>query len=86
MRGIPIVTLVVFTRGENKSSAHSLGLTSNTLSLLSPPPSSPLKCRTPDQPMRPYLTEHLPKRLHFAHNLRIERGHLYMKEGWQAAL
>ncbi|XP_075893703.1 ectonucleotide pyrophosphatase/phosphodiesterase family member 1 [Nelusetta ayraudi] len=45
-----------------------------------------LSCRTPDQPMRPYLTEHLPKRLHFANNPRIERGHLYMKEGWQAAL
>ncbi|KAI2651747.1 Ectonucleotide pyrophosphatase/phosphodiesterase family member 1 [Labeo rohita] len=25
-----------------------------------------LSCREPDQPMRPYLKEHLPKRLHFA--------------------
>ncbi|XP_020484194.2 ectonucleotide pyrophosphatase/phosphodiesterase family member 1 [Labrus bergylta] len=45
-----------------------------------------LSCRTSDQPMRPYLKEHLPKRMHFAKNERIERGHLYMKEGWQAAL
>uniref|UniRef100_A0A673BHJ9 Ectonucleotide pyrophosphatase/phosphodiesterase family member 1-like n=1 Tax=Sphaeramia orbicularis TaxID=375764 RepID=A0A673BHJ9_9TELE len=45
-----------------------------------------LSCRTPDQPMRPYLKENLPKRMHFANNVRIERGHLYMREGWQAAL
>ncbi|XP_067337389.1 ectonucleotide pyrophosphatase/phosphodiesterase family member 1 isoform X2 [Channa argus] len=45
-----------------------------------------LSCRIPDQPMRPYLKENLPKRFHFAYNKRIERGHLYMKPGWQAAL
>uniref|UniRef100_A0A3Q1G9E6 Ectonucleotide pyrophosphatase/phosphodiesterase 1 n=1 Tax=Acanthochromis polyacanthus TaxID=80966 RepID=A0A3Q1G9E6_9TELE len=45
-----------------------------------------LSCRNPDQPMRPYLKENLPKRMHFANNIRIERGHLYMKSGWQAAL
>uniref|UniRef100_A0A3P8S6P8 Ectonucleotide pyrophosphatase/phosphodiesterase 1 n=1 Tax=Amphiprion percula TaxID=161767 RepID=A0A3P8S6P8_AMPPE len=45
-----------------------------------------LSCRNPDQPMRPYLKENLPKRMHFANNVRIERGHLYMKSGWQAAL
>ncbi|KAM9703979.1 ectonucleotide pyrophosphatase/phosphodiesterase family member 1 isoform 2-T2 [Menidia menidia] len=45
-----------------------------------------LSCRTPDQQMRPYLKENLPKRMHFANNHRIERGHLYMKSGWQAAL
>ncbi|XP_068197885.1 ectonucleotide pyrophosphatase/phosphodiesterase family member 1 isoform X2 [Antennarius striatus] len=45
-----------------------------------------LSCRSSDQRMKPYLKEHLPKRLHFASNVRIERGHLYMKEGWQAAL
>uniref|UniRef100_A0A8K9WWI6 SMB domain-containing protein n=1 Tax=Oncorhynchus mykiss TaxID=8022 RepID=A0A8K9WWI6_ONCMY len=43
-----------------------------------------LSCRIPDQPMRPYLKEHLPKRMHFANNVRIERAHLYMKPGWQA--
>uniref|UniRef100_A0A8D3CFZ9 Ectonucleotide pyrophosphatase/phosphodiesterase 1 n=1 Tax=Scophthalmus maximus TaxID=52904 RepID=A0A8D3CFZ9_SCOMX len=43
-----------------------------------------LSCRAPDQPMRPYLKENLPKRMHFANNKRIERGHLYMKQGWQA--
>ncbi|XP_035279912.1 ectonucleotide pyrophosphatase/phosphodiesterase family member 1 [Anguilla anguilla] len=45
-----------------------------------------LSCRAPDQPMRPYLKEHLPKRFHFANNVRIERAHLYMKAQWQAAL
>nr|XP_020459521.1 ectonucleotide pyrophosphatase/phosphodiesterase family member 1-like [Monopterus albus] len=45
-----------------------------------------LSCRAPDQPMKPYLKENLPKRMHFANNKRIERGHLYMKPGWQAAL
>ncbi|KAI1897715.1 hypothetical protein AGOR_G00086130 [Albula goreensis] len=45
-----------------------------------------LSCRESDQPMRPFLKEHLPKRLHFANNLRIERAHLYMKRQWQAAL
>uniref|UniRef100_A0A8C7G3V6 Ectonucleotide pyrophosphatase/phosphodiesterase 1 n=1 Tax=Oncorhynchus kisutch TaxID=8019 RepID=A0A8C7G3V6_ONCKI len=45
-----------------------------------------LSCRSPDQPMRPYLKEHLPKRMHFANNVRIEKAHLYMKPGWQAAL
>ncbi|XP_063757924.1 ectonucleotide pyrophosphatase/phosphodiesterase family member 1 isoform X2 [Eleginops maclovinus] len=43
-------------------------------------------CLTADQPMRPFLKENLPKRMHFANNQRIERGHLYMKQGWQAAL
>ncbi|XP_073349503.1 ectonucleotide pyrophosphatase/phosphodiesterase family member 1 [Pagrus major] len=45
-----------------------------------------LSCRSSDQPMRPYLKENLPKRMHFANNKRIERGHLYMNSGWQAAL
>ncbi|XP_033991375.1 ectonucleotide pyrophosphatase/phosphodiesterase family member 1 [Trematomus bernacchii] len=45
-----------------------------------------LSCRTDDQPMRPFLKENLPKRMHFAKNDRIERGHLYMEQGWQAAL
>ncbi|KPP68479.1 hypothetical protein Z043_112845 [Scleropages formosus] len=43
-----------------------------------------LSCRTPN--LKPYLKEHLPKRMHFANNVRIERGHLYMKEQWQAAM
>ncbi|XP_013871182.1 ectonucleotide pyrophosphatase/phosphodiesterase family member 1 [Austrofundulus limnaeus] len=45
-----------------------------------------LSCRKPDQAMRPYLKENLPKRMHFANNKRIERGHLYLRSGWQAAL
>ncbi|XP_068616249.1 ectonucleotide pyrophosphatase/phosphodiesterase family member 1-like, partial [Brachionichthys hirsutus] len=43
-------------------------------------------CANSEQKMRPYLKENLPKRMHFANNVRIERGHLYMREGWQAAL
>uniref|UniRef100_A0A8C4DYY3 Ectonucleotide pyrophosphatase/phosphodiesterase 1 n=1 Tax=Dicentrarchus labrax TaxID=13489 RepID=A0A8C4DYY3_DICLA len=49
-------------------------------------PDNYFSCETSDQAMRPYLKENLPKRMHFANNKRIERGHLYMKEGWQAAL
>uniref|UniRef100_A0AAY4CM89 SMB domain-containing protein n=1 Tax=Denticeps clupeoides TaxID=299321 RepID=A0AAY4CM89_9TELE len=45
-----------------------------------------LHCKSPDQSMRPYLKEHLPKRFHFANNVRIERAHLYMKETWQAEI
>ncbi|XP_041951559.1 ectonucleotide pyrophosphatase/phosphodiesterase family member 1 [Alosa sapidissima] len=45
-----------------------------------------LSCRTPDQPMRPYLKENLPKRFHFANNVRIEQAHLYMKETYWAAV
>uniref|UniRef100_A0A3Q3VIA8 Uncharacterized protein n=1 Tax=Mola mola TaxID=94237 RepID=A0A3Q3VIA8_MOLML len=45
-----------------------------------------LSCRASDQEMRPFLKENLPKRFHYAKNKRIERGHLYMKSGWQAAL
>uniref|UniRef100_A0A672HH94 Ectonucleotide pyrophosphatase/phosphodiesterase 1 n=1 Tax=Salarias fasciatus TaxID=181472 RepID=A0A672HH94_SALFA len=44
-------------------------------------PNDYFSCEIPDQPMRPYLKENLPKRLHFANNKRIERGHLYMKAG-----
>jgi hypothetical protein len=32
------------------------------------------------------MKEDLPKRLHFANNVRIEAAHLYMRAGWQAAL
>uniref|UniRef100_A0A8C5CA00 Ectonucleotide pyrophosphatase/phosphodiesterase 1 n=1 Tax=Gadus morhua TaxID=8049 RepID=A0A8C5CA00_GADMO len=35
-----------------------------------------LSCRADDQPMRPYMKEDLPKRLHFANNVRIEAAHL----------
>ncbi|CAL8314309.1 unnamed protein product [Lota lota] len=45
-----------------------------------------LSCRADGQPMRPYMKEDLPKRLHFANNVRIESAHLYMRDGWQAAL
>ncbi|XP_017267547.1 ectonucleotide pyrophosphatase/phosphodiesterase family member 1 [Kryptolebias marmoratus] len=45
-----------------------------------------LSCRTDERRMRPYLKENLPKRMHFANHKRIERGHLYMASGWQAAM
>lgn len=45
-----------------------------------------LSCQETNQPMRPYLKEHLPKRFHFAKHIRIERVHLYMQSQWQAAL
>ncbi|MBN3315983.1 ENPP3 phosphodiesterase, partial [Atractosteus spatula] len=45
-----------------------------------------LSCRVPDQRLKPYLTHHLPKRFHFANNVRIEKVHFYMKSQWQAAL
>ncbi|KAA0708931.1 Ectonucleotide pyrophosphatase/phosphodiesterase family member 1 [Triplophysa tibetana] len=45
-----------------------------------------LSCQKSNQPMRPYLKEHLPKRFHFANNVRIERAHLYMLPQWQVAL
>ncbi|MBN3305911.1 ENPP3 phosphodiesterase, partial [Amia calva] len=45
-----------------------------------------LSCRSPDQHLKPYLKHHLPKRFHFANNVRIEKAHLYMKQRWQAAV
>ncbi|KAJ8275353.1 hypothetical protein COCON_G00099780 [Conger conger] len=43
-----------------------------------------LSCKNPA--MKPYMKRNLPKRLHFANNVRIEPVHLYMKAQWQAAL
>lgn len=81
MRTIPNVTLVFIRRMKN-----DLLPWLHIKQYLSLCAVSVLKCRTSDQPLRPYLKENLPKRLHFAYNNRIERGHLYMKNGWQAAL
>lgn len=41
-----------------------------------------LTCRRPDQHFRPYLKQHLPKRLHYAFNRRIEDIHLFVDERW----
>ncbi|KAM7135840.1 ectonucleotide pyrophosphatase/phosphodiesterase family member 3 isoform 2-T2 [Molossus nigricans] len=43
-----------------------------------------LSCRKPDQHFKPYLTPDLPKRLHFAKNVRIDKAHLLMDRQWQA--
>ncbi|KAK1171514.1 ectonucleotide pyrophosphatase/phosphodiesterase family member 3-like [Acipenser oxyrinchus oxyrinchus] len=44
-----------------------------------------LSCKAPDQHFKPYMKQHLPKRFHFAHNIRIEPVHFYMESQWQAA-
>lgn len=87
MRNIPDRTLVFIRRMKDYLLAWKVKQ-SHSLSVVCwfPLSVSILKCRTVDQPMRPYLKENLPKRMHFAKNIRIERGHLYMKSGWQAAL
>uniref|UniRef100_A0A8C4LMG6 Ectonucleotide pyrophosphatase/phosphodiesterase family member 3 n=1 Tax=Equus asinus TaxID=9793 RepID=A0A8C4LMG6_EQUAS len=43
-----------------------------------------LSCRKPDQHFKPYLTPDLPKRLHFAKNIRIDKVHLLVDEQWLA--
>lgn len=88
MRSIPNVTFVLIRRMKNYLLAWFQVKQSHSPSAVCWFSSSVsvLKCRTADQPMRPYLKENLPKRMHFANNKRIERGHLYMKRGWQAAL
>ncbi|KAK6489736.1 ectonucleotide pyrophosphatase/phosphodiesterase family member 3-like [Huso huso] len=44
-----------------------------------------LSCKAPDQHFKPYMKQHLPKRFHFANNIRIEPVHFYMESQWQAA-
>ncbi|XP_039705879.1 ectonucleotide pyrophosphatase/phosphodiesterase family member 3 isoform X3 [Pteropus medius] len=41
-------------------------------------------CQKPDQHFKPYLTPDLPKRLHFAKNVRIDKAHLLMDRQWLA--
>uniref|UniRef100_A0A8C5TG23 Autotaxin n=1 Tax=Malurus cyaneus samueli TaxID=2593467 RepID=A0A8C5TG23_9PASS len=41
-----------------------------------------LTCRKPDQHFKPYLKQHLPKRLHYAYNRRIEDVHLLVDRKW----
>ncbi|XP_030890705.1 ectonucleotide pyrophosphatase/phosphodiesterase family member 3 [Leptonychotes weddellii] len=43
-----------------------------------------LSCRKPDQHFKPYLTPDLPKRLHFAKNVRIDKAHLLVDQQWLA--
>uniref|UniRef100_A0A8C3XF94 Autotaxin n=1 Tax=Cyanoderma ruficeps TaxID=181631 RepID=A0A8C3XF94_9PASS len=44
-----------------------------------------LTCRKPDQHFKPYLKQHLPKRLHYANNRRIEDVHLLVDRKWHVA-
>ncbi|KAI5193960.1 ectonucleotide pyrophosphatase/phosphodiesterase family member 3 [Manis pentadactyla] len=43
-----------------------------------------LSCRKPDQHFKPYLTPALPKRLHYAKNVRIDKVHLLVDRQWLA--
>ncbi|XP_008261748.2 ectonucleotide pyrophosphatase/phosphodiesterase family member 3 isoform X1 [Oryctolagus cuniculus] len=43
-----------------------------------------LSCRKPDQHFKPYLTPDLPKRLHYANNVRIDKVHLMVDRQWLA--
>uniref|UniRef100_A0A8D0GQT7 Ectonucleotide pyrophosphatase/phosphodiesterase 3 n=1 Tax=Sphenodon punctatus TaxID=8508 RepID=A0A8D0GQT7_SPHPU len=43
-----------------------------------------LTCRKPDQHFKPYLTPDLPKRFHYANNIRIDKVHLMVDRQWLA--
>lgn len=43
-----------------------------------------LSCRKPDQHFKPYLTPDLPKRLHYANHIRIDKVHLMVDRQWLA--
>ncbi|XP_072523652.1 autotaxin isoform X2 [Salminus brasiliensis] len=45
-----------------------------------------LTCKMPSQHFKPYLKQHLPKRLHYANNRRIEDVHLLMERKWLVAM
>uniref|UniRef100_A0AAR2KGE9 SMB domain-containing protein n=1 Tax=Pygocentrus nattereri TaxID=42514 RepID=A0AAR2KGE9_PYGNA len=45
-----------------------------------------LTCKMPIQHFKPYLKQHLPKRLHYANNRRIEDVHLLMERKWLVAM
>ncbi|KAK2887799.1 hypothetical protein Q8A67_016027 [Cirrhinus molitorella] len=45
-----------------------------------------LTCKMPNQHFKPYLKQHLPKRLHYANNRRIEDVHLLMDRKWRVAI
>ncbi|CAL8293003.1 unnamed protein product [Merluccius merluccius] len=44
-----------------------------------------LTCKMAVQHFKPYLKQHLPKRLHYANNRRIEHVHLLMERKWHIA-
>ncbi|XP_053566653.1 ectonucleotide pyrophosphatase/phosphodiesterase family member 3 [Bombina bombina] len=41
-----------------------------------------LTCRKEEQHFKPYLTSDLPKRFHYANNIRIDKVHLYVDRQW----
>ncbi|XP_048346570.1 ectonucleotide pyrophosphatase/phosphodiesterase family member 3 isoform X2 [Sphaerodactylus townsendi] len=43
-----------------------------------------LTCKKPDQHFKAYLTPNLPKRLHYAKNIRIDKVHLMVDRQWLA--
>uniref|UniRef100_A0A8C6R4P5 Ectonucleotide pyrophosphatase/phosphodiesterase family member 3 n=1 Tax=Nannospalax galili TaxID=1026970 RepID=A0A8C6R4P5_NANGA len=43
------------------------------------------ECRKPNQHFKPYLTPDLPKRLHYANNIRIDKVHLMVDRQWLAS-
>uniref|UniRef100_A0A671UET5 Ectonucleotide pyrophosphatase/phosphodiesterase 2 n=1 Tax=Sparus aurata TaxID=8175 RepID=A0A671UET5_SPAAU len=47
------------------------------------PLNSLLQCKMPTQHFKPYLKQHLPKRLHYANNRRIEDVHLLTERKWK---
>ncbi|KAJ8353808.1 hypothetical protein SKAU_G00213750 [Synaphobranchus kaupii] len=44
-----------------------------------------LTCKKSEQHFKPYLKQHLPKRLHYANNRRIEEIHLMVDRKWHVA-
>ncbi|CAH2285817.1 ectonucleotide pyrophosphatase phosphodiesterase family member 2 isoform X2 [Pelobates cultripes] len=44
-----------------------------------------LTCKKPEQHFKAYLKQHLPKRLHYANNRRIEDIHLLVERRWHVA-
>ncbi|KAK6491550.1 ectonucleotide pyrophosphatase/phosphodiesterase family member 2-like [Huso huso] len=44
-----------------------------------------LTCKKSDQHFKPYMKQHLPKRLHYANNRRIEDIHLLVERKWHVA-
>uniref|UniRef100_A0A665WQJ8 SMB domain-containing protein n=1 Tax=Echeneis naucrates TaxID=173247 RepID=A0A665WQJ8_ECHNA len=44
-----------------------------------------LTCKKVEQHFKPYLKQHLPKRLHYANNRRIEDVHLLVERKWHVA-
>lgn len=42
------------------------------------------QCKRSPQHFKPYLTPDLPKRLHYANNIRIDKVHLLVDRQWLA--